>query len=63
MLKTACGTPPYMSPELCKKVQYDGMSADMWAIGVLFYTIMFGIHPFKANSEPELMKKIVKGEF
>ena len=42
LLKQPCGTLPYMAPELCKKKEYLGPPADMWAIGVVFYTLLFG---------------------
>ena len=37
-----CGTPAYMSPEICQKGKYDGLKADMWATGILLYTMLFG---------------------
>jgi len=41
-LRTFCGTPAYMSPELCKKKEYSGPASDTWAAGVLLYTLLFG---------------------
>jgi len=58
-----CGTPAYMSPEICAKQKYDGPATDVWASGILLYTILFGSQPFKAPNEPELYKKIIKGQF
>ena len=58
-----CGTPAYMSPEICAKQKYDGPAADVWASGILLYTMLFGIQPFKAPTEPELYRKIIKGTF
>ena len=52
-----------MSPEICAKQKYDGSATDVWASGILLYTILFGIQPFKALNEPELYKKIIKGQF
>jgi serine/threonine protein kinase len=37
-----CGTPAYMSPELCAKEKYLGQATDIWASGILLYTILFG---------------------
>jgi len=56
-----CGTPAYMSPQMCKKMDYDGASVDIWAAGILFFTILMGYQPFKAGTEQELFKKIIKG--
>lgn len=62
-LQIFCGTPAYMSPEICAKSSYDGPSCDIWAAGVILFTILFGYQPFKAPSEKELYKKIIKGNF
>ena len=34
---------------------------DVWASGILLFTILFGTQPFKAASEPELFRKILRG--
>jgi serine/threonine protein kinase len=31
-----------MSPELCNKIEYYGAGVDIWAIGVVMYTLLFG---------------------
>ena len=49
-LTTVCGTPPYMSPELAARMPYNGMSADIWALGVSLYLMLVGKFPFKANN-------------
>ena len=46
---------------MCKKMDYDGASVDIWAAGILFFTILMGYQPFKAGTEQELFKKIIKG--
>lgn len=40
-LSMFCGTPAYMSPELINE-DYDGMSADVWACGVVLYIMLNG---------------------
>ena len=37
-----CGTPAFMSPEICASEKYDGPAADMWATGILLYICLFG---------------------
>jgi serine/threonine protein kinase len=44
-----CGTPTYMSPEIVKKEEYDGAKADMWALGVLLFTLLTGTFPFSGE--------------
>ena len=58
-----CGTPAYMSPELCAKNNYQGQATDLWASGILLYTILFGQQPFRSTNEKELFKKIILDQF
>ena len=46
-LKIFCGTPSYMAPELVRKHEYDGQYVDLWALGVLLYSMLTGTFPFK----------------
>lgn len=38
--KTHCGTEKYMAPEIISNSYY-GISVDIWAMGVLFYFMLF----------------------
>ena len=51
-LKSFCGTPPFMSPELTKKVPYNGAAVDVWAMGIMLYQMVIGKLPFRATNEP-----------
>lgn len=66
-----CGTPSYMSPELCSKTEYDGKKNDIWSLGILLFVMLTGVFPFKRyifpcnlidKDDKELFKKINKGE-
>ena len=59
-LKTCCGTPSYMSPELCQKREYCGYSADVWSLGIIFFVLLTGNMPFKGTSEKDLFSKIAR---
>lgn len=56
-----CGTSSYLSPEITQMVEYFPAPADIWALGVIFFTLLTGTYPFKASSDSELFKKIQKG--
>ena len=51
-----------MAPEMVLKQEYSGPAIDIWAAGVVFYTILFGTQPFKAKTEADLFSKISKGK-
>ncbi|KAI8839851.1 kinase-like domain-containing protein [Chytriomyces cf. hyalinus JEL632] len=45
------GTALYASPEIVRKEKYRGPEAEMWALGVLLYTMIFGGGPFHSDDE------------
>jgi serine/threonine protein kinase len=50
-----------MAPEIFKKIIYDN-KVDVWAVGVLFFRMLFGDFPFKSiNMEYEISSKCSKG--
>ena len=57
-IRSFCGTPAYMAPELCLKTEYYGPVVDVWAIGVVFYTMLFGNQPWKCMSDLRIIVKI-----
>ena len=59
--RTIVGTPYYLSPELCEDKPYNEKS-DVWALGVVLYEMCTGgKHPFDAQNEGALIRKIMKG--
>lgn len=61
-LKTQCGTPGYVAPEILTGVAY-GTKADMWSIGVIVYILLGGYPPFIDSNQRELFRKIRKGSY
>lgn len=58
MTATICGTPLYMSPEHLLNKPYT-ISTDIWSLGILFYTIAYGIHPFGSPVSITDYKKLI----
>jgi serine/threonine protein kinase len=63
------GTPPYMAPELvtwCPQLsltkQTYGRAVDIWAIGVIFYILLSGIHPFQTDDDMRMFNRIMNGK-
>jgi len=58
-----------MSPELVilrhgdKEKPGYGKAVDCWAIGVILYILLSGIHPFQIDDEEEMLLNIEKGEW
>ncbi|XP_049849742.1 myosin light chain kinase A-like isoform X2 [Schistocerca gregaria] len=59
-LKTACGTPFYVAPDILQGSGY-GPAVDMWSCGVITYVLLSGRLPFHANNDAELFQLIIQG--
>ena len=57
-----CGSPSYMAPEIVKKEKYIAQYSDIWSLGVLLYSMLYGRFPFKGKTQKELFENIKKGE-
>ncbi|XP_074617510.1 serine/threonine-protein kinase Nek5-like isoform X3 [Acropora palmata] len=62
MAKTCCGTPFYLSPELCQDMPYSS-KADIWALGCLLFEMCALRHAFEAANLVSLSYKIMKMEY
>lgn len=68
-LSRASGTPLYVAPEVITFVDSDlglskyGVQCDMWACGVVLFTLLGGAPPFRSDSYPELLATIMRGQF
>ena len=63
-LRTTCGTPGYMPPEVIRKLGH-GKPVDLWCIGVLTYFLLSGYMPFETERDnaAEETRNILAGKF
>ncbi|XP_043937988.1 serine/threonine-protein kinase H1 [Protopterus annectens] len=62
MMKTTCGTPEYIAPEVLVRKAYTN-SVDMWALGVVSYILLSGTMPFEDDNRTRLYRQILKGKY
>ena len=61
-MKTACGTPGYIAPEVLLMKGYD-QQCDVWSFGVIVYILLCGFPPFYADNDAQLFERIKKGKY
>eukprot|EP00299_Pterocystis_sp_00344_P009189 c3775_g1_i1.p1 GENE.c3775_g1_i1~~c3775_g1_i1.p1 ORF type:complete len:366 (+),score=73.30 c3775_g1_i1:42-1100(+) len=62
-LKTLCGTPGYVAPEVLKNRSGYTPQCDMWSLGVILYIVLCGYPPFQHEQQAKLFKQILKADY
>jgi len=63
IMRTACGTPNYVAPEVLKNKGYNDGVVDVWSTGVILYILLCGFPPFYEEELPALFEQIMDGRF
>ena len=56
--RTMCGTPNYIAPEVLDSKFGHSYEVDIWAIGVIIYTLIYGKPPFDTADLKTTYKRI-----
>ena len=54
MMRSQCGTPIYMAPEMLQRRPY-GAGVDVWSAGIVMYTVLSGTLPFYAENHGDFV--------
>ena len=62
VMKTACGTPGYVAPEVLQHDPYTSQ-VDLWSIGVIVYILLCGFPPFYGDNDAQMFRKIKAAQY
>lgn len=61
MIKTMCGSPIYMAPELINDGVYN-IKADLWSFGVIMYELLYGSNPYNYPRSIAMLGELIKSK-
>ncbi|CAH1388991.1 unnamed protein product [Nezara viridula] len=67
-LTELCGTPGYLAPEVLKANMFSdakgyGLEVDIWACGVIMFTLLVGCPPFWHRKQIVMLRNIMEGKY
>ncbi|KAH0785569.1 CAMK family protein kinase [Histomonas meleagridis] len=62
-LTDRCGSSCYISPESLTTKPYSGITADIWALGVILYALVDGSLPWNYQDSNIMYQQIINGDF
>ncbi|XP_053277509.1 serine/threonine-protein kinase Chk2 [Pleuronectes platessa] len=65
LMRTLCGTPSYLAPEVFTQASTTGygLAVDAWSLGVLLFVCLGGYPPFHETFSHSITDQIIRGEF
>jgi calcium-dependent protein kinase len=60
-MHTVVGTPYYVAPEVLRGTY--GKECDVWSLGVMMYVLLSGYPPFQGDTQQEVFREILRGNF
>lgn len=61
--RTVCGTPNYIAPEIIDGTNGHSYEIDVWSLGVIIYTMLYGKPPFEAEDVKGTYSRIKENDY